>query len=683
MNRALIVDDNLENRYLLHVLLQGNGYQVEEASHGAEALAKARQSTPALIISDLLMPVMDGYSFLKQCKADEQLKVVPFVVYTATYTDPKDERLALSLGADAFIVKPLEPEPFIRRIREVVAMQGRGELPLNTEVQTDEHVILKQYNEALVRKLEAKLVQLEQANQALRQDVAQRQQVEAALRLRDRAIQAVSQGILIADACQADNPIVYASPSFEKLTGYASSEILGRNCRFLQGKDTDAAARDQIRAAIRAVRSCSVELLNYRKDGTTFWNHLTIAPVFDDAGRATHFVGVQTDVTERRRLEEQFRQAQKMEAVGQLAGGVAHDFNNLLTIITGFSDLILYDLAADDKARAYVQEILKAVERSSALIRQLLAYSRRQVVVLKVLDLNTVIRGADKMLQRIIGDDIQLETSLAENLGAVRADVGQLEQVLLNLAINARDAMPSGGKLTIETCNIDLDDLYVKFHLPAKAGPHVLLAVSDNGCGMTPEIKARIFEPFFTTKTPGKGTGLGLATTQGIVSQLDGHIEVYSEVDNGTSFKIYLPRVSTPARPEAGKVDAQPVLGGTESVLLVEDDPLLRGLLHDVLAQRGYAVTVACNGKDALQVAANHRGTFDIIVTDVVMPDLGGRQMVEQLIMPFPNAKVLYLSGYTDDAVVRHGILHDRMPFLQKPFGSAALLRKVREVFDS
>jgi signal transduction histidine kinase len=558
MNRVLIVDDHHENTYLLRALLEGNGFAVEEAVQGADALVKARRAPPSLIISDLLMPVMDGYSLLKQCKTDEQLRRVPFVVYTATYTDPKDERLALSLGAAAFIVKPAEPEAFIARIREVLAMQGRGELPVHTTIETDENVLLKQYSEVLVRKLEDKVLQLEQANRALREEFA-----------------------------------------------------------------------------------------------------------------------------ERRRLEEQMRQAQKMEAIGRLAGGVAHDFNNLLTIITGSCELILRTLPANHEARTLVEEILTAVDRSSTLTGQLLIFSRRQVVALKVLDVNTVVRGVEKMLLRTLGEDIQLETSLAPNLGAVRADLGQLEQVLLNLAVNARDAMPRGGKLTIATSNVDLDEVYTRLHVPAKPGPHVLLEVRDTGCGMTAEVKARIFEPFFTTKGAGKGTGLGLATSEGIVSQLEGHIEVYSEEKVGTSFKIFLPRVADAAPRSSSTTTQQPIRGGTESILLVEDDGLLRNLLRDVLRDCGYSVTAAGDGNEALRLVAQHRGPLDMIVTDVVMPDMGGRQMVEQLVTTFPKAKVLYLSGYTDDAVVRHGIVHDQVQFLQKPFTSGALQRKVREVLDS
>jgi PAS domain S-box-containing protein len=513
-------------------------------------------------------------------------------------------------------------------------------------------------------------------------DITDRVHAEAALRLRDRAIQAATQGITITDAGQADNPVIYVSPSFERITGYKPEQVLGRNLRFLQGPDTDPAVVARLRAAVAAGEPCSVEFRNYRNDGTPFWNALSISPVRDAAGHLTHFVGVQADVTGRRDLEEQFRQAQKMEAFGQLAGGVAHDFNNLLTIINGYGDIVLRGLAPDDKLRGFVKEIIIAGERSAALTAQLLAFSRKQVVVLKVLDLNTVVLDTEKMLRRIIGEDIDLVTSLAEDTGAVRADSGQLEQVLLNLAVNARDAMPQGGKLTIETKNVELGNGQAKLHLDARPGSYVLLAASDTGCGMTEEVKKRIFEPFFTTKGVGGGTGLGLATVFGIVSQADGHVEVFSEVNVGTSFKIYLPRLNKAVKPRShSHMDTIP--RGTESILLVEDEVGLRGLLHQVLNACGYAVSAAASGIKALQLAQEHIGLFDLIVTDVVMPGMSGRQMVEQLVARYPKAKVIYMSGYTDDAVIRHGILHEQAPYLQKPFSPAKLAIKVREVLDS
>jgi len=373
-------------------------------------------------------------------------------------------------------------------------------------------------------------------------DISVRKRAEDTLRMRDRAIQAATQGLMITDSTQPDNPIVYVSPSVERITGYLSKEVLGRNGRLLQGKDTDPASVARLHEAIKFEEPCSVELLNYRKDGTTFWNEMSISPVRDAAGRLTSYVGVLADVTARRSLEAQFRQAQKMDAFGQLAGGVAHDFNNHLTIINGYSDLLLQSLPQDDPSREMVAEIHTAGVRSTDLTRQLLAFSRKQILAPRVLDLNDVVPETEKMLRRLIGDDVLLATALAPKLWSVLADSGQIEQVLMNLAVNARDAMPRGGRLTIETQNVELDSAYVQSHADASTGQHVLLSVSDTGSGMSPEVQAKIFEPFFTTKGVGKGTGLGLATVHGIIKQSGGHLGVYSEVGVGTTFKVYLPR---------------------------------------------------------------------------------------------------------------------------------------------
>jgi two-component system cell cycle sensor histidine kinase/response regulator CckA len=514
------------------------------------------------------------------------------------------------------------------------------------------------------------------------QDVTDRREAERVLRLRDRAIRAVAQGILITDATQADNPVIYASPGFEQLTGYTAAEVAGHNCRLLQGPETDPEAVARIRAAVRDGEPCVVEVLNYRKDGTPFWNELSISPVRDEAGRLTHFVGVQADVTARRRLEEQYRQAQKMEAVGQLASGIAHDFNNLLTVINGFSDLLLQSLSPADPSWELLAEIHGAGERAAGLTRQLLAFSRRQVLAPRVLDLNAVAADTETMLRRLIGEDVRLATVPGPGLWPVRADPGQVEQVLLNLAVNARDAMPTGGRLTIETRNVELDDEYARANHGARPGPHVLLAVSDTGCGMTDEVKARIFEPFFTTKGPGKGTGLGLATVYGIVTQSGGHVEVDSEAGLGTTFKVYLPRGEGPVAgsgPGAG-APAQP--RGAETVLMVEDDPGVRALNRRILARCGYTVLEAGDGDEAALAAVRHAGPIHLLMTDVVMPGQGGRAVAERLLERQPGLKVLYVSGYADDAVVRHGVQREAMNFLQKPFTPTALAHMVREVLD-
>ena len=513
-------------------------------------------------------------------------------------------------------------------------------------------------------------------------DVTERLRAEETLRLRDRAIQAVSQGILITDPNQKDNPIFYASAGFERLTGYKSDELIGKNCRILQGQATDKETVSKLRKAILVGDQCTVEILNYRKDGVAFWNELSISPVRDEVGRLTHFVGIQVDITARRTLEGQFHQAQKMEAFGQLAGGVAHDFNNLITIINGYSELLIEDLSQDDPQRAMLEEIRKAGDRSASLTRQLLAFSRQQVLLLKVLDLNEVVHETEKMLRRLIGEDIELHTVLNPRLDRVKADPGQLEQVLMNLLVNARDAMPQGGKLTIETKNIELDEEYSKVHPEVRPGHFVMLAVTDSGQGMTEEVCRRLFEPFFTTKEIGKGTGLGMAVVHGIVKQSEGSIEVYSEPGVGTCFKIYLPRAEpSPIASKSSEIMVIPSRG-TETILIVEDEDALRGLTVHAIRRSGYVVLEASNGGEALRLAVKFLEPIHLLVTDVVMPGMGGRQLAEHLQASHPKMKVLYLSGYTDDAVIRHGILQEQVNFLQKPFSPSSLAHKVREVLS-
>ena len=389
------------------------------------------------------------------------------------------------------------------------------------------------------------------------------------------------------------------------------------------------------------------------------------------------------DLRALRESEEELRQAQKMEAVGRLAGGVAHDFNNMMSAVIGFSELVLARLEGAHPLRHYVEEIMRAGERASALTNQLLVFSRKQVLEPRVLDLNRIVADVERLLQRLIGEDVELVSVLDPALEPVVADPGQVEQVIVNLAVNARDAMPTGGKLTIETANVELDEDYASRHLDVEPGSYVLLAVTDTGVGMEADTAERIFEPFFTTKEEGRGTGLGLATVFGVVKQSGGAICVDSEPGRGTSFKIYLPR--TRATVETLDVHAVPPEGprGSETILLVEDEQIVRDLEREALEESGYTVLEARSASHALELAQEYRGTIDLLLTDVVMPELSGHEVAERLTARRPEMKVLYASGYTDGAIVRHGVLEPGIAFLPKPLTPASLARKVREVLDA
>lgn len=515
---------------------------------------------------------------------------------------------------------------------------------------------------------------------SLAQEVTTRLNAERALKLRDRAIEAVTQGILITDPAQPDNPIVYASSGFVKLTGYTSAEVTGRNCRFLQGKETDPVAVTQIREAVHEGHPCTVELLNYRKDGVPFWNELSIAPVVDD-GKLTHFVGVLTDVTQRKHLEEQYRQSLKMEAIGRLAGGVAHDFNNLLTVINGYCDILLAEMSPVNPARTSVAEIHSAGLQAAGLTAQLLAFSRKAIVEPKILELNEVVEQIGMLLRRLIGADISLSMFLSAKLGRVRMNLGQIEQVIMNLAINARDAMPKGGWLSIETHDLLVQSDALPQFTGVAPGRYVQLKVADTGHGMTDAVKARIFEPFFTTKGLGKGTGLGMATVFGIVQQARGHISVDSEVGRGSTFTVLIPALLENPDARSAEGDAVPPRG-IETVLLVEDQGSVRSFAQTVLRGCGYRVLVAGSGAEALRLVEGLAEPIHLLVTDVIMPVMGGRDLAETLRAARPELRVLYISGYTDDPVVLQHVHASANTFLQKPFTPEVLARAVRAILD-
>src|SRR5688572_11808871 len=470
---------------------------------------------------------------------------------------------------------------------------------------------------------------------------------------------------------------ISANPALARILGYASpQEVLALDIARDVYADPDERRRLVAQDTYTNQVYEELEATWKKKDGTRIRVQLSVRASRDAAGRVEFYEAFARDITSQRQLEAQLAQSQKMEAIGRLAGGVAHDFNNLLTVILSYSELLLQDLPAASADRDDVAQIQKAAQGASELTRQLLAFSRQQVLEPKVVDLNDAVSGIEKLLGRVLREDVKLRCALAPDTGAIKVDPGQLEQVLMNLAVNARDAMPKGGLLTIETANVDLDAAYLEGHPMAKPGPYVMLAVTDTGVGMDAVTQARIFEPFFTTKEIGKGTGLGLATVQGIVQQSGGFIWVYSEPGHGTVFKIYLPRVDEPVS------QAESVMGedlhGTETVLVAEDMPAVRAVTRQMLARYGYTVLEAADGVTALEVAASFEGPIHLLLTDVVMPDLNGRDLAQRLQGMRRDMKVVYMSGYTDDAVVRHGVLEDGIVYLQKPFTPASLARKVR-----
>jgi PAS domain S-box-containing protein len=475
----------------------------------------------------------------------------------------------------------------------------------------------------------------------------------------------------------------YVSQQAEKIFGYPLSEWYkpGFWIEHLHPEDRNWAA-EFCRKSTEQGKDHRFEYRFRTADGTYLWINDRVTVRLDPHGKPVFATGLLVDVTPQKRLEEQMRQASKLEAIGLLAGGVAHDFNNLLTVISGYAELLLGAAREGDPQREYVSEILRAAKRASELTNQLLAFGRRQVLAPKIISLNHVVQNCEKMLHRLIGEDIQLVTAYDHALSPIKADPAQIEQILLNLVVNSRDAMPHGGTLTIETANRNLDETEIQSLPNATPGRYVALKVTDTGVGMPPEVLARIFEPFFTTKEIGKGTGLGLSTVYGIVKQSEGHVVVQSEVGRGTTFTILFPAVVADVEQPEADQGATAVRGGSETILLVEDEEGLRKLARLILELHGYKVLEARNGIEAIDVEKKHGGPIDLLVTDVVMPEMSGSQLVQVLQPRQPRMKVLYTSGYPNDAIVRHGLSLARDPFLPKPFSAVSLPQKIREILD-
>ncbi len=682
--RVLVVEDSPTQAQELALLLESEGFAVEIARNGEAGLERATKGTFDLILSDVVMPGMDGYELCRRLKADRATRGVPVLLLTSL-AEPMDVIRGLECGADNFLTKPYDASYLIGRIRRLLddlALRGERKVAIGVEVVLlGRRFTINSDREQMLDLLMSTFEEVLRSRQREYETKLTEQTLRESHRLLQSALDALPEQIAISNQ---KGLIVAANAQFRKAVGESGGVGQPYLEVWKQAYRVDADYLKQVETGISEVQngyraSFSLEYpIAEGKDQRWFALRASRFPDRDE-----RLVAVENqDITARKRLEDQLRHSQKLEAVGQLAGGVAHDFNNLLAVIQSYGQFLQQDLPPDDAKRQDVNQILFAAEAATALTRQLLAFSRQQVMKLEVLDPNAVIRELEKMLRRLIGEDIEYVAVLDSSVGRIKADAGQLQQILMNLVVNARDAMPNGGKLTLETSNCVLGEDYERSHAGVTPGEYVAISVTDTGTGMDADTQARIFEPFFTTKGVGKGTGLGLSTVYGIVQQSGGHVWVYSEVGRGTTFRIYLPLVEEPtaARQPAQRGDA---VRGSECVLVVEDNDAVRLAISRILKRAGYQVLEASAPEQAKQKCQQHRGSIDLLITDVVMPQMSGPELAQELSVMRPNMKLLFMSGYSGNAITRHGVLSEGVMFLQKPFTPASVTHTVREVLSA
>ncbi len=666
----LIIEDDPNNLALItDYLAEESQFTVLVAEDGESGVRRASYARPDLILLDVLMPGIDGYETCRKLKAAATTSDIPVIFMTAL-AETEHKLRGFAVGAVDYITKPFKREDVLARVSVHLHI-----LELRRELQD--------VNASLERRVRERTAALAKVNSALQGENAERRQVEHELRQSEQRFRMLVENlpmkIFIKDR---DLAYVACSPSYARSLGIEAETIPGTTDYDYYPRENAEKYRAEDRKVMDSNQAQELDE-EYLKEGKRGWIHKVKKPLTNEARQITGILGVFWDITARRNLEEQLRQTAKLEAIGILAGGIAHDFNNLMTVVLGYCELLLLQAGTPMPIRKNIEQIKNAGERAASLTRRLLTFSRKQVQQPKVLDLNHVVADLEKMLLRLIGEDIELLVELDPALGRVFADPSQLEQVIVNLVVNARDAMPEGGKLTIETANVHLDETYACQHIDVLPGDYVQLALSDTGIGMDAATLAHMFEPFFTTKEVGKGTGLGLATAYGIVKQSKGSITVSSEPGQGATLNIYLPRVAAPLK--VVTADDNPVglpQGQNETVLLVEDDAQVRSFASICLRGNGYVVIEASQGHEALGIFHKNGGSIELLITDVVMPGMGGRQLVKTIRSLSPALKVLFISGYTAKSREKLDVQGAGVDFLQKPFTPAALLHKVRDLLD-
>lgn len=678
MSRVLIVDDNASNIYYLTVLLSSHGFEVVTASHGAEALVRARNQPPTLIISDLLMPVMDGYTLLRHWRADPLLTTIPFIVYTATYTEPEDERLAFSLGADAFILKPCEPDLFLKKMQAVLAGE-RVSIDGAGAAADDPRQVLEVYSRTLIRKLEEKSLQLETSNNALRREIEERKHTEETLRESEERFRQLAENIdEVFWVTSADkSEMLYVSPAYERIWGRPGEELYRSPSGW-----SDSVHPDDVEEIKRAVRDdqargdYNIRYRIIRPDGEIRWIHDRAFPVRGESGEVYRVVGIAEDITERLRIEAQLLRSQRMESLGTLAGGIAHDLNNALTPIL-LSIALLRETDQDPERLAILDRVAQSAQQGADMVRQVLSFARGVEGRRIALSLSQVVRDVQKIVNDTFRKNIQVTTSIPEALPGVLGDPTQLHQVLLNLCVNARDAMPDGGTLSITLTRETVDggrDLGVDL-----TGTYVVLRVVDSGSGMPQHVIDRIFEPFFTTKPLGMGTGLGLSTSLAIVRSHGGFMRVSSSPKSGSEFAVYLP-VYTEVSPVATVPQSLPQRRGHgELILVVEDDPQIRNVIARALETFGYRFLLASQGAEGTDLFVQHGNDIALLLVDMMMPIVDGPTMIRAVRDRSPSVPIVAMSGLLDGDAQRslEGLQVSHQ--LAKPFTTEALLKTIAD----